>query len=72
MGFQVDGVNALEIATGLGNPKVENIVVMGLLSCFMPFPPAIWETVIAESVPQKTIEINLAAFNKGRDLEGKK
>ena len=71
MGFHVDSVNALEIATTLGNPKVENIIVMGVLSRYMPFPLAIWETVIKESVPPKTIEINLTAFNKGRDIEGK-
>ena len=71
MGFHVDSVNALEIATTLGNPKVENIIVMGVLSRHMPFPLTIWETVIKESVPPKTIEINLTAFNKGRDIEGK-
>ena len=71
MGFHVDSVNALEIATTLGNPKVENIIVMGVLSRHMPFPLAVWETVIKESVPPKTIEINLTAFNKGRDIEGK-
>ena len=72
MGFHVDNVNALEIANNLGNPKVENIVVMGLLSRYMPFPLPVWETVVKESVPAKTIEINLSAFEKGRSLtEGK-
>jgi len=72
MGFHVDNVNALEIANNLGNPKVENIIVMGLLSRYMPFPLSAWEKVIRESVPVKTIEINLAAFEKGRALtEGK-
>jgi indolepyruvate ferredoxin oxidoreductase beta subunit len=68
MGFHVDSVNALEIANSLGNPKVENIVVMGILSRYMPFPLSVWETVIKQSVPAKTIEINLAAFEKGRAL----
>jgi indolepyruvate ferredoxin oxidoreductase beta subunit len=72
MGFHVESVNALEIANGLGNPKVENIIVMGILSRYMPFPLAVWETVVKESVPAKTIEINLAAFEKGREIaEGK-
>ena len=72
MGFHVDSVNALEIANNLGNPKVENIIVMGALSRYMPFPLPVWETVIKESVPAKTIEINLAAFGKGREItEGK-
>jgi indolepyruvate ferredoxin oxidoreductase beta subunit len=72
MGFHVDNVNALEIANNLGNPKVENIIVMGMLSRYMPFPLSVWETVVKESVPAKTIEINLSAFEKGRALtEGK-
>jgi indolepyruvate ferredoxin oxidoreductase beta subunit len=72
MGFHVDSVNALEIANNLGNPKVENIIVMGVLSRHMPFPLSVWETVIKESVPAKTIEINLAAFGKGREVTGGK
>jgi len=68
MDFHVDYVNALEIATDLGNPKVENIIVMGILSRYLPFTLPAWETVIKESVPVKTIEINLAAFSKGREL----
>ena len=72
MGFHVDSVNALEIANNLGNPKVENIIVMGVLSRYMPFPLSVWETVIKESVPAKTIEINLAAFGKGRETTGGK
>ena len=68
MGFHVDGVNALEIANDLGNPKVENIIVMGVLFKYMPFPLSVWEGVVKESVPAKTIEINLAAFEKGRTL----
>jgi indolepyruvate ferredoxin oxidoreductase, beta subunit len=73
MGFLVDDVNALEIAGSLGNPKVENTVVIGMLSHYMPFPSSAWEKVIRESVPAKTVGINLAAFEKGRELaEGKK
>jgi Pyruvate/2-oxoacid:ferredoxin oxidoreductase gamma subunit len=38
----------------------------------MPFPLSVWETVIKKAVPVKTIEINLAAFEKGREIiEGK-
>jgi indolepyruvate ferredoxin oxidoreductase beta subunit len=51
---------------------VENIIVMGILSRYMPFPLPAWEEVIKKSVPAKTIEINLAAFGKGREIaEGK-
>ena len=72
MGFHVDEVNALEIAKNLGNPKVENIILIGMLSLYLPFPLSAWELVIKESVPVKTIEINITAFEKGREItEGK-
>lgn len=73
MDFYVDDVDASEIAKNLGNPKVENIILIGMLSVYLPFPLSIWEMVIKESVPVKTIDINLAAFTKGREItEGKR
>jgi indolepyruvate ferredoxin oxidoreductase, beta subunit len=72
MGFHVDSVNAFEMATNLGNAKMENIILMGMLSQYLPFTISTWESVIKESVPAKTIEINIVAFQKGRELtEGK-
>lgn len=68
MGFQVDVVNAFEIANDLGNPKLENIVVMGVLSRYLPFILSAWEQVIQAFVPPKTIDLNIAAFRKGREL----
>jgi indolepyruvate ferredoxin oxidoreductase beta subunit len=72
MDFDVDTVNAFEIANDLGNPKMENITVMGVLSRYLPFIISVWERVIKESVPAKTIDINLTAFRKGRDCAGGK
>lgn len=72
MDFQVRTVNAFEIANDLGNPKLENVIVMGVLSLDLPFVTSVWERVIQESVPAKTIDINLAAFRKGRELTGGK
>lgn len=72
MGFHVDAVNAFEIAESMGNSKMDNIIVMGILSRYMPFIISAWEKVIKESVPAKTIDVNLAAFHRGREImEGK-
>lgn len=68
MGFHVDAVNAFEIANTLGNPKLDNIIIMGMLSRYLPFTISTWETVIRESVPAKTIELNLSAFKIGREI----
>jgi len=68
MGIAVDTVNALEIAKALGNLKVENIIIVGLLSRYLPLPLPAWEAAIRESVPPKTIDINMQGFQKGREL----
>jgi len=72
MGFHVIALNALEIAKTLGNLKVENIILLGALSLHLPFAVSTWERVIRESVPAKTIDINLAAFMKGRTITAEK
>ena len=65
-GFKVDEINALEIATAIGSAKAENMVLLGALAKYLPFPNVAWERVIEKAVPEKTIEVNLVAFKKGR------
>jgi len=36
-GFRVREIDALEIAKGLGNPKVENVIIVGALSSYLDF-----------------------------------
>jgi indolepyruvate ferredoxin oxidoreductase, beta subunit len=66
LGFQVELVNAVEIARQLGSPKVENMVLLGTLSKYLPFSASMWEDVIKKSVPSKTIAMNLQAFQQGK------
>lgn len=66
-GFNVQEINASGIAKELGNQRVENIVLLGLVSKFLDFPESTWQDVIKESVPEKTIDINLEAFKRGRE-----
>jgi indolepyruvate ferredoxin oxidoreductase beta subunit len=68
MGLQVDAVNAVDASKELGNPKVENIIVLGLLSRHLPLPLSAWEKTIHESVPPGTLDINLKAFGRGREI----
>jgi indolepyruvate ferredoxin oxidoreductase, beta subunit len=70
MGLQVDAVDALDVSKELGNPKVENIIVLGLLSGHLPLPLPSWEKTINESAPPGTLEINLKAFRRGREIHG--
>jgi indolepyruvate ferredoxin oxidoreductase, beta subunit len=65
--FKVVEIDALEIAKSVGNPKVENVIIIGALSTYMEaFPLEAWEKAVQESVPPKTVEINIKAFNEGR------
>ena len=58
-------LNAGEIACQLGNAKVLNTVVLGLAAKHIGFDKEMWIDVLQKTVPQKTIEINTKAFEKG-------
>ncbi len=67
-GLKVYSLDSPNIAREIGNPKVENIIILGFLSNSLPFPEYIWEECIREMVPSKAIETNIKAFKKGREL----
>lgn len=68
LGFRVKEIDAVEMAKQLGNIRVENLVLLGTLSGYLPMPLSAWRGAIKESVPKSTIELNLAAFKLGRDF----
>jgi len=68
MGYSVVAIDAGEIAKQAGNPKGENIVLIGALSAMLKFDESLWAETVRESVPQKTIEQNLDSFHKGRAI----
>ena len=61
--FRVPG---LDMAQELGNAKVLNVVLLGVLSELLPVEAAIWEDVLRERVPPRFVELNLNAFDTGR------
>ncbi len=61
-------VSAIEITQRIGEPKSANILMLGLLSRFLPFKQKIWEKVIKENVPTHIIDLNIKAFKEGRAL----
>jgi len=62
--------NALEQAIALGDARVATIMLAGALSKRLNFEQALWLEKVRELVPQKALEINLQAFQKGRALAG--
>ena len=65
---RVYNIDATRKAKELGNVKVVNILLLGALSSLLEVPLAIWEEVIKKYVPEKFREINLKAFQAGREL----
>ncbi|MBH1939549.1 indolepyruvate oxidoreductase subunit beta [Mobilitalea sibirica] len=61
-------VDAIEEAKKLGNSKVFNVIVLGMAAQHMDFKKEDWLTVIEQTVPAKTVELNKKAFEIGYDL----
>ena len=54
------------IAESIGNAKVSNIILIGALSVFTDIKENIWLKTIEKNVPEKTADLNIKAFLKGR------
>ena len=61
-------MNADEIAAGMGNPRVANVIFLGVLSKYLDIPAETYEEVLKETLKPKLVDINLKAFHKGRLL----
>ncbi len=65
--FRVLKLNAGKIAEDLGNAKCMNVVLFGSMVKALSMNDIDWEAVIAETVPAKFKELNLAAYRAGYD-----
>lgn len=63
--FRCIEVDALNIARNLGNDKVLNTVLLGVLAKQLDMPIKNWLAAVEANVPSKTIAINKKAFNEG-------
>ena len=63
---QTKVIDAVSIAESLGNPRLVNTILLGMLSNSLDIPVKIWEKVISERVPKGTEALNLKAFTAGR------
>ena len=69
--FRCYVLNAAEIAESLGSAKCMNIVLFGSMAKALGMDDIDWESVIAETVPEKFRELNLRAFRAGHEAAGK-
>ncbi len=61
-------INAHSIAEELGNTKCMNIVLLGALVKMFKLDNINWKQLIKDSVPEKAIDMNIKAFEKGYEI----
>jgi indolepyruvate ferredoxin oxidoreductase beta subunit len=61
-------VDGLKLATGAGNPRAANTVLLGAVSKRLDIPEDFWMKAIEKLIPAKAFEINRKAFLAGRNL----
>ncbi len=61
-------VDSLAKANELGNIKLVNTVLLGVLSTFMDVPVENWRQALDGRVPKKALEANRLAFQAGREM----
>lgn len=62
----VNWVDGLAIAKGLGDARMTNTVLLGALSTRLEVSPETWLAIIERRVPPKYVEMNREAFRRGR------
>jgi indolepyruvate ferredoxin oxidoreductase beta subunit len=61
-------VDGIAVANKLGNPRVLNVIFLGVLSKYVDIPAETYEEVLKESLKPGLVDINLKAFHEGRSL----
>ncbi|HDL03234.1 MAG TPA: indolepyruvate oxidoreductase subunit beta [candidate division Zixibacteria bacterium] len=64
----VISLDADKIALELGNPRLVNILLLGVVSTRLEFETPAWEEAIKSRVKPKFVDLNLKAFARGREL----
>lgn len=60
-------INGLDLALEAGNPKTVNTVLLGALSKVLDVDYELWIEALKKMVPERLLEINLKAFELGRN-----
>jgi indolepyruvate ferredoxin oxidoreductase beta subunit len=60
-------VDALRLAEEAGHARAVNTVMLGAFSDYLDFPEDDWKGAIQARVPKRTVEVNLKAFELGRN-----
>jgi len=58
-------INALEVAKELGNVKIVNVIMIGVIAANTSIEKSIWLEAVKKLVKPKFLELNLEAFERG-------
>lgn len=61
-------VKAYDIAKELGSTRCMNIVLLGSLVKMLKLESIDWKQLIRDSVPEKAVDMNLKAFDRGYEI----
>jgi len=61
-------IEATAVAQELGNIRMSNIVMLGVLSVYLAFPEELWINTIKKLCPPKHVDKNLLAFARGKEM----
>ncbi len=68
-GIKLMSADALALAQKCGTSKAANIVLIGMFAKHSDIPKEVYIEAVKNCVPQKTVDINLAAFEAGYSLD---
>ncbi|MDD4019554.1 MAG: indolepyruvate oxidoreductase subunit beta [Kiritimatiellae bacterium] len=60
-------IDAMTLAKAVGNTRAMNMVFAGALSTLTPFGVEVWKQAMRERISAKLIDINIKAFDAGRN-----
>lgn len=69
LGVDIIAADALSLAEQAGNAKASNVVLIGLIASKMSFDDEVWREAIKQCVPEKFLELNLKAFELGKNMK---
>jgi len=64
--IHVRELNAFDIANGVGEVRAVNIVMVGVLSTYLPVEEQVYVDVMHERIPERFRDVNIRAFQEGR------
>ena len=67
-GLTVKSVSASRIAADLGDVRMTNVVMLGVLSTHLPIPDEVWQKSLNIRIPSQFRKENLQAFTTGQKL----